>query len=65
MAKGSPWINVLLVSMLVWCGIPAAHALTDEKESLFKGIDLGPGKLDMGGSLRLRYEYFDNYNIKT
>lgn len=51
--------------MLVWCGIPAAHALTDEKESLFKGIDLGPGKLDMGGSLRLRYEYFDNYNIKT
>ena len=51
--------------MLAWCGIPSLQTLADEAESLFKGIDLGPGKLDLRGSLRLRYEYFDNYNIKT
>lgn len=65
MVKDNLWIRALLISMLVCLGTPGVHAAENGVKSLLKGIDLGPGKLDMGGSLRLRYEYFDNYNIKT
>jgi len=65
MARDSSWMKILLISALLWCGIPLLHARAGGIESLFRGIHLGPGTLDLGGSLRLRYEYFDNYNIKT
>lgn len=29
-----------------------------------KGIPLGPGRLDLGATLRFRYEFLDQYNIK-
>jgi hypothetical protein len=33
--------------------------------NLPRDIDVGPGKLDLGARLRLRYEWFNNYNLKT
>ena len=41
-----------------------SYAVADEISDMLKGIDVGYGKLDLGGSLRYRYESFDNYNIK-
>ena len=35
-----------------------------EWQQFLKGISLGPGKLDIGGSIRGRYEWFDNFNVK-
>ncbi len=56
---------MMFLFLVLWCGVSAQHALGDNTESLLKGIGLGSGKLNLGGSLRLRYEYFDNYNIKA
>ncbi len=44
-------------------------AQTAEEESkvwndFMKGIEIGPGKLDIGGSLRMRFENLDGFTIK-
>jgi len=61
------YIRIVIVSIAVafcWSAIFDLDAKADDLTSHLTGISLGPGKLDLGGSLRYRYEYFDNYNIK-
>lgn len=42
--------------------IPAAPPPAPEVP--LKNLDLGPGRLDVGASLRLRYEFADNVNVR-
>ena len=61
------YIKIAIVSIAVafcWSAIFDLDAKADDLTSHLTGISLGPGKLDLGGSLRFRYEYFDNYNVK-
>jgi len=41
-------------------GLPKARPL----DSFLKDIPIGPGRLDIGGDFRLRWEYLDNYTIR-
>ena len=62
------YARIIMVSIALaffWPAIVNCEAVpADQLNSLLKNIDLGPGKLDVGGSLRFRYEYFDNYNVQ-
>ncbi|MDI6774846.1 MAG: alginate export family protein [Verrucomicrobiota bacterium] len=62
------------IGLVVWVGGlessgagEAAKAKTDAPEpyALPRDIELDPCKLDLGAKLRLRYEWFNNYNLKT
>lgn len=48
-------------------GVATGVALGGDGDSysLPQNIDVGLGKLDLGARLRLRYEWFNNYNLKT
>jgi hypothetical protein len=41
------------------------EAPADDWYRPLKEIPIGPGTLDIGGSARLRWEYYDNFNIRT
>ena len=61
------WAALALFSLCQWtwtgepepkAGIPHAYALPSD-------VAVGPGKLDLKAGLRLRYEWFNNFNLKT
>jgi hypothetical protein len=54
--------------MLAWlaCLVFSAHAPEAVEQpwySLFKDVEAGPGKLDIGFNVRTRYEYLDKFSI--
>ena len=62
-----PKIAVFFI-MSAFCGFAMGFgnaAGADDLSDYLTNIGVGPGKLDLGGNLRYRYESFDNYNIKT
>ena len=60
--------------IVCWVCLPLACTLAsaveergdpaDGRAGPLKDIHLGPGKLDIGGSFRLRYEHLDEFSIK-
>ena len=62
--------GICMVALFVICGttftVVAQEAETGQEswKDYLKEIPLGPGTLNIGGSLRFRYEVYDNYNIK-
>jgi hypothetical protein len=53
-----------LAVALCWPLIVGSDARGDAISDALTGIHLGPGELDLGGSLRYRYEYQDNFNVQ-
>ena len=69
MARLRKLFCVLPLGLFVSATVPAVAG--DEAEiaketwtDALKDISLGPGTLNIGGSLRFRYEFYNNYNIK-
>ena len=61
-------VNMAAALLIVWAATTCAHAQQEAagetwRRSL-KAIPIGPGRLDLGGTLRLRCESFDNFNIR-
>ena len=58
----------LIVLCLGWtvqvCGEEKQTTPADDWYRAFKDIQLGPGKLDIGMSLRLRYEFYRNMDVR-
>lgn len=67
MFRFSNWFISLMLIITTLINAQMANAINLDSTCPFpfRNINLGPGKLDLGGSFRLRYEGFDNYNIKT
>ena len=49
---------------LCWSLFAGSDARGDAISDVLTGIHLGPGELDLGGSLRYRYEYQDNFDVR-
>jgi hypothetical protein len=67
-AKGC--LSVAILCLLCGVGLagdPQAGREGGESTALRlpRDIELGPGTLDLGARLRTRYEWFDNFNLKT
>ncbi|VBB45461.1 conserved hypothetical protein [uncultured Desulfatiglans sp.] len=60
--------GVLIIFLVLWSfGLLTVHreAKADWLDDRLKGIELGPGKLDLSANVRFRYEYMDQFNIQT
>ncbi|MCF8143000.1 MAG: alginate export family protein [Deltaproteobacteria bacterium] len=55
---------VIFVVALCWPVIVSGEARADAISDTLTGIRLGPGELDLGGSLRYRYEYQNNFSVQ-
>ena len=59
------WLRVACCALcLLVCVVPSAGGAEGRGAERLKGIALGPGKLDIGGSFRTRYEHLDDFSIK-
>lgn len=62
-------IALAAVLALLWCASETRAAeegrdTPGDWYSCLKDIPLGPGRLDIGGSFRTRFEYFNNFHIR-
>lgn len=66
MSRASATLLCLGILIMATLACPAAgQDNANDWYSPLKDIPLGPGKLDIGGCFRLRYEVLDNFNSRT